>query len=225
MELQEKVKRAIGLGLYDKMTTPVLPGNIDQYVVAGNARRQMGEFPPSFALPQDAEVGGEFVPTDIYEMMIVLGNSMCPEGIKNGDEILLTDVVASQIAYGDFIVIKVDPEFYQFRHNGRTAHFKKKLRKALMPITGDMTVEQITTIMAEQHNEYLSESEMKDLSESLDEARSYYKSTPLYLSVTYHDGNIHYSLHPQSNIIHKVEVVARKKNEAVVFMRPADLFN
>lgn len=225
MELNETLKRVLALGLYDKMTTPKLPENIDQYVAAGNPRKQMADFPSYFPLPAMVEVGGENVPLNKMHLLIVSGNSMSPEGILNGDEVLLSKVQVCDVSYGDYIVIMVDPEFYQHRHHGKRPHFKSKLRKALMTVTKDMTIEQICDILSKRHNEYLSESEKDDMSDSLKEARDFYEETPLFLSVTYHDGNIHYSFHPQENIQYRVNVVARQTQQEIVFLSPDNLFN
>lgn len=225
MNFSGAAKIVMGLGFYHKMITPDLPENIDQYVVAGNARKQMSDFPDPFTLPEKTELNGKIIPIHSYPMLIVFGNSMSPEGIKNGDEVLLSSIKAHDAVFGDYIVIKVDPDFYQYRHEGKKPHFKSKLRKAMMMVSNNMSANDICAILAEHHNEYLSDAEKDDLEQSLEEARSFYRETPLFLSVTYHDGNIHYSLHPQSNIEYKVDIVARKVRKDVVFLSPNDLLN
>ena len=226
MNSKERIGRILSLGLYDKMTTPNLPDVIDKYVAAGNPGKSYSKFPAQLPLPHDFTIGKKSFHMEDYFRYIVSGNSMSPEGIFSGCELLASPVEDSRkISTGDYMVITVDKEFYKFRHHNRTPYFVQKLRKAIMPVSPTDTFEQLTSNLVDTFAEPFTNKEKKDLRDSLDEARKFYDGRELYISVTYHDGNIHYSFHPIENIRYKVDFVAYPSQKEPVVKEVSELYN
>jgi len=226
MELTERISRILALGLYDKMTEVKLPSNIDNYVAAGNPGKFQMDFPEPVNSMGAFMIGKSKCYTKDFLHDMVSGNSMLTDGIRSGHELLSRSIQGiEEVCAGDFIIIDVDKEFYKFRHHGRLPYFKKKLRRAIGEIFPGETADQIKGRLTDTFAEPFSKKERKDLRESLAEARSFYGDERLYMSITYHDGDMHYSFHPVVNIRSKVEAVAYKCEETVVFTEASKLYN
>lgn len=224
MEWKERISRFIALGMYDQMTTPELPENINHYVAAGNPGKSFSEYPSSLSIPDTFIMGKKQCKRQDYTIYTVSGNSMLPEGIRNGHELLTRSVVGNGgVACGDFIIISVDNSFYQFRHQGKKPHFVQKLRKAICKVDDDMSASQLCEQLKGTFAEPFEDKEKKDLRDSLAEARTFYGNTCLFLSATYHDGDIHFSFHPFNNICYRVEGVAYREGEEIKFKTAAEL--
>mgnify|MGYP002624123040 CR=1 FL=1 len=224
MDLKERISRVVTFGMYDRMTTPKLPNNVDHYVAAGNPGKTFSEYPASLVIPETFTMGRKQCSRQDYTLYTVSGSSMLPEGIYSGYELLTRRVNdCREIRLGDFITISVDRQYYKFRHHGKNPHFVRKLRKAICHVEEGMTVQQLYEMLKGTFAEPFEQKEKKDLRESLEEARSYYGNTPLFLSVTYHDGDIHYSFHPTENICCRVEGVACLENDKLTFKLSAEL--
>jgi len=223
MNLAERICRIIALGLYDRLTTPNLPANINHYVAAGNPGKTFPAYPDSMAIPDSFLMGKRKRQFREFVTYTVSGGSMLPDGICSGYELLTVPVTADAVRLGDYIVIGVDEAFYKFRHHGLIPHFSYKLRRAIGEIAQDATVETLQAMVEGTFAETLDSKELKDLGDSLAEARSFYGDTNLFLSVTYHDGDIHYSFHPSENIRNKVEGVAYMADGTPVFKDAMEL--
>lgn len=225
MTWKERLSRIIALGMYDRMTTPKLPSNVAHYVAAGNPGKTFSEYPVSLQIPDTFIMGKRECRRQDYTLYTVSGNSMLPEGICNGFELLTLPVTEVDVRLGDFIVIEVDRTYFQVRHRGRKSHFMHKLRRALCSVDDGMTAEQLCSRLNGTFAEPLDNKEKRDLRESLDEARRFYQNTRLFLSVTYHDGDIHYSFHPSDSIRYLVDGAAFKEGNTINYKTAAELAN
>ena len=226
MELTEKISRILALGLYDKMTEVKLPDNIDSYVAAGNPGKFQMDFPEQVNSMGSFMIGKSKCHTKDFFHDMVSGNSMLTDGIRSGHELLSRPIKdIEEVCAGDFIIIDVDKEFYKFRHHGRLPYFKKKLRRAIGEVFPGETAEQIEGRLTGTFAEPFSKKERKDLRDSLAEARSFYGDERLYMSITYHDGDVHYSYHPVMNIRSKVYAIAYKSDGSTVFIETSNLYN
>lgn len=223
MNWKERLSRIIALGMYDRMTTPQLPANVEHYVAAGNPGKLFSEYPESLQIPPTFTMGKKQCRREDYHLYTVSGNSMLPEGIRNGYELLTQPVAGDEVCLGDYIIIEVDGQYYQVRHKGKKSHFAQKLRRALCPVDVHITPAQLCEILKGTFAEPFDEKEKYDLNESLLEARSYYEDTPLFLSVTYHDGEIHYSFHPSASISFRVEGAAYLDGTVVKYKTAEEL--
>lgn len=226
MELTERISRFLALGLYDKMTEVKLPSNIDNYVAAGNPGKSLMDFPEPINSMGSFKIGKSIFHTNDFVHDTVLGNSMFTDGILSGYELLSRPIRSiEEVCEGDFIIIDVDREFYKFRHHGRVPYFKKKLRRAIGEVLPNETAEHIECRLVDTFAEPFRNKERKDLKDSLAEARSFYGTERLYMSITYHDGDMHYSFHPVVNIRSKVEAIAYKSEESIVLTEVSKLYN
>ena len=205
----EWLYRILALGLYDKLTTSPhseITENIDHYVAAGN--------PGKLGSISDSSLSSNFV-YESDDSFIVSGNSMFPDGIKDG-YILRTRPINSikeDIKCGNLIVISVDEDFYRMRHHGRSPIFKYKLRRAIMSVPLNISFEQLKDALVGTFAEVFSRRESNDLKESFVEAKKFYKDEELFLSATYHNGEIHYSFHPCNRIKKLVDAVSNQSNQ------------
>lgn len=221
MNKKEIFGRLASFGLYDKMTTPDLPDNVDEYVVAGNPGMGL-LFPKPIEVPDTFNMGGQECYKRDFTFLTVSGNSMSPCGIYSGYKLLLKPIhTHSEISVGDYIVIAVDKAFFKFRHHGQNPHFSKKLRRAIGSVYFDEKPEQLTQRLVGTFAEAFTPKERKDLRNSLAEARKFYSKKPLFLSATYHQGEIHYSFHPIENIKDKVAGAAftNENGEDISFVK------
>lgn len=225
MNWKERLSRIIAIGMYDCMTAPQLPHNIEQYVAAGNPGNASHEYPDSLPLPATFVMGGKKHNLQDYRLYTVSGNSMLPEGIHNGYELLTLPIAGEKVSFGDFIVIEVDRTYFQFRHHGKESQFKQKLRRAICGVDNAMTADELSNNLSGTFAEPLDDKEKVDLRDSLSEARSFYGDIHLFLSVTYHDGEIHYSFHPMSHIHSRVEGVAFSEGNNIKFKSASELSN
>ena len=217
MNITERISRIVALGLYDEMTTPDLPENFSHYVAAGNPGKT-SEFPESVIVPDSFKLGKDMCYKRDFNLYTVSGNSMSPGGILNGYELLTKPLVSlAEINVGDFILISVDDAFYCYRHKGRKSHFQQKLRKAIRPVSLSDTYEQLLESLVGTFAEAFTPKEKNDLLNSFVEARKFYKDADLFLSVTYHRSEIHYSFHPAKNVRSVVIGAAYKLKDVVMF--------
>ena len=211
--------RILAFGFYDTLTeipgADVIAKNNEHYVAAGNPGK-LGSSSESDLLNNANNV------SELTEdAFVVSGNSMLPDEIKEG-HILHTKPIndVGDIKQGNLIVIKVDEDFYRKRHHGRNPIFKYKLRRAIMPVPKDASFEQLRSDLVGTFAEIFFKRESKDLKKSFKEAKDFYKDEELFLSLTYHNGKIHYSFHPSKNIRKVVVAVFNKSYKKVDSIDP-----
>ncbi|MBD5195130.1 MAG: hypothetical protein HDS87_05360 [Bacteroidales bacterium] len=173
----------------------------DYYVAAGN--------PVKGVSLTDASV--EVFDCNNKRQLIVAGNSMAPRAIYDGDRITFTvydNPQEEKIERGTFVVINVDEEYY--RSHNKKSKFKNKLRCAICKVDPDISYPKFLEAVKQVEQTAYLEEYQKELENKFKDARAYYDpSEPLMLSVTYKNGEMHYSLHPVNLIKGKVEKVER----------------
>ena len=156
-------------------------------------------------LPKTIKTGsGNFIDVSKYTVFEVIGSSMSPEDISNGDKLLCELVTAEEattIQKGVFAIIEVDPAYYEAKH--KSLKYGYKLRHTLYNIPVGTSIEDlkeslkgVTTSIALPKNKKLLESKYK-------EALDFYKKCHLMLSLTYKEGVLRYSFHPVNLIKYK----------------------
>lgn len=211
------------LGLYNRLSREKqqhFQGNI---VAAGNPEKISNIKPSECDFPIEFMYKDQCYNLKDYHTYRVSGNSMSPEGIYSGDSLLAQQSKYSEIVSGDFIVIKVDHDFYKMRHQDYEPRHPFKLRKAIGIVTFEMTKEQVCAMLAEKYEELVLPEYNKAILDNLNEARKYYKQETLYASITYPDGKMHISFHAASLISDKVLIVGRIENGELRFFSPDEL--
>ena len=219
MSLEERIGRIVTVGLFDRITGVAhRPNNVDKYVAAGNPGIVAQKYPTPIDIPDTFIMGGKICYKNDYQYRTVFGNSMLVDGIHSGWELLLNPVKDGCIKQGDFIVISVDKEYFNHRHHTKVPLFQLKLRRAVGSISTDDTKESLCERLIGTFAEPLDENDQEDLGESMQDARSFYNNDELlFLSVTYHKTDIHYSFHPLNSIMYRVEGVAYLSGKGVEF--------
>ena len=140
----------------------------------------------------------------------VVGNSMLPKGIKDGDALLLEPYQGDNMPEnGDFIVIKVDDDYYK-QNNRKSSKYETKLRMALMSVPAGVTADNIIEQLRPWHKAIFVENYQDHLRAKYEKAKKFYKQRTLILSITYHDEFMRYSFHPADLIVGKAVLRARK---------------
>lgn len=133
-----------------------------------------------------------------YEVMQVLGNSMSPREINNGDLIFAKPYTAdADIKEGLLLIIEVDKDYYkEYKHE--EVYFEYKLRRSLIRVRRNMNLQDIVDKLKDiDHEDILLPRNMENLSEKFELARRAYPTEELILSTTYKNGVMKYSLHPE----------------------------
>ena len=176
-------------------------------VAAGDPALSVVTNVSEYEIPETLNLMGRQIESSKYNKYLVTGNSMLPKGVVDGDW-LLVDKSNDFNDYkeGDFLVIKVDKDYYK-KYNPKHVKYDYKLRRALMRVTCGMTAEQIVREVKNIHFELNIESNQKYMSDKYEKARKAYPNDELMLSTTYHDGRICYSFHPIELIIGKASIL------------------
>lgn len=150
--------------------------------------------------------------SDGLKQFVTCGNSMSPKDIDDGDNLLgrKFDMGADRINEGDFLILKVDPNYY----SGETPNYLHKLRCAIMTVPKDWSEQMIIDKMKEMDSqpEIWLRSYQKGLRTKLDKARRHYKNTDLILSCTYKNGRLCYSFHDLRFVEYKVIAQIKRDN-------------
>lgn len=225
MRVKERIGRIITFGLFDKITRVKQDSNnIERYVAAGNPGIVAQKYPHPIDIPDSFIMGGKKCQKEDYLYRTVFGNSMLVDGIHSGWELLLKPIEHREIKQGDFIVINVDKEYYMHRHSSNDPLFQLKLRRAIGEITSGETGMDLCKRLKGSFAEPLDSNDQEDLNDSLNDARTFYRnSEQLFLSITYHKADIHYSFHPTNSIVYGVVGVAKPSDNGVEFKLAEEL--
>lgn len=228
MNITERINRIITLGFYDRLTTPMSHVVVSHLVAAGNPGKYQAVSVFNYPLPSEIDYDGQIYNTRDAQTYSVSGSSMSPEDVYNGDELIVFPCNADEIQTGDYIVIEVDRKYFVHKH-GVEPVFKYKLRKALVPVPAGQNDEEIETRLIDNlvplYDELSLEEYQVELREDLRDALHFYGNVPLFASITYKEGRIHYSFHPQSAIKFRVVRIARKTRGDVELLCPVRTLN
>lgn len=149
---------------------------------------------------------------DICEFQVfeIIGSSMSPEGLDNGDYLLSVAVPSKDtpsLGKGTFAIIKVDPDYYNSK--GKELKYKYKLRHTLFNVPTGTTKELLMSSLKNLTASVALKKNQELLVSKYDEAISFYKDRSLMLSLTYKEGVLRYSFHPVDLIEYKARYVLK----------------
>ena len=140
--------------------------------------------------------------------------------ICNGDYLLSVPYHANDdIAKGTYLVIEVDKDYYRkFKHE--EAIFKMKLRRSLLKVGPDKSLDQIISELKDKdHEEIFLPRNQEILAEKFSLAKKAYPDDELMLSTTYKNGSLRYSFHPVRLIRYIVKYCVEVKHGEVKLAR------
>ena len=205
MKIKKVLRQIISFGMEDILNVDDNKKANPNAVIAGDPVHRIevtnGLFPLS-----DQEKKGLF-------QFYVDGNSMSPCNINSGDNLLALKIDSNtyQVQKGDFLILRVDPSYYQ----DEIPNYDYKLRRVIMPIKKEWTEEDIINKLKESDGEeqiWLYHYQ-KNLRKKYKKAKRHYTDCDLVLSCTYRNGLLDYSFHRLESIAYKVEKVIKKKNK------------
>ena len=157
-------------------------------------------------LPATVFIDGRQVTIADFEPFKVCGNSMSPQNIADGNILLVSQMPSCEYKEGDFLVIRVDPDYYK-RFNPKSTFYDYKLRKALLRLeVGVDENELISRLKEHDYTAYLEKMQQYAI-KKYKKAREAYPDKELMLSTTYHDGVLKYSFHPVDLIYGRADVL------------------
>lgn len=163
-------------------------------------------------LPESIIIDGIRIDTTQYEPFKVCGNSMLPQDIADGNTLLVSVLPDTEYRTGDFLVIRVDPEYYR-NYNPKAIFYNYKLRKALFRIKSGVDENELIGRLKEfDYSAYL-ENMQEYAIRKYKKARLAYPDKELMLSTTYHDGELKYSFHPIDLIYGRADVLFTSSNQ------------
>lgn len=164
-------------------------------------------------IPDNLQIGLDETVSE-YTLFEVMGSSMSPEGIANGDRLLCKKVSAEEaatIGKGVFAIIEVDPAYYKAKNKELKYGFK--LRHTLYNMPEGMSFEDLKDSIKDITTSIALEKNRELLKSKYEEAVAFYKNRHLMLSLTYREGILRYSFHPVDLIKYKA-VYILKHNDA-----------
>lgn len=187
MKFKSFIRQLVNFGMADILNEEyhaAAPANV---VAAGNPLHSADEESPVLEL-DESDVEG-------LSQFVVSGCSMSPLGIDDRDNLLAQKVTDQEyrIADGDFLVIKVDPDYYE----NEIPSFVYKLRCAIMPVHAGMQDAEIIEVLKSMDSqaEIWSKDCQQCLKDKLRKARAHYPTDDLVLSKTFKNGSLRYSFH------------------------------
>lgn len=137
MKFKSFIRQLVNFGMADILNEEyhaAAPANV---VAAGNPLHSADEESPVLEL-DESDVEG-------LSQFVVSGCSMSPLGIDDRDNLLAQKVTNQEyrVAEGDFLVIKVDPDYYE----NVKPNFVYKLRCAIMPVQAGMQESDIIEVL------------------------------------------------------------------------------
>lgn len=170
------------------------------------------------SLPATVTIDGQRVAIADFEPFKVCGNSMFPQNIADGNILLVRQMPSCEYKEGDFLVIRVDPDYYK-RYNPKSTFYDYKLRKALLRLEAGVDENELIARLKEHdYTAYLEKMQQYAI-KKYRKAREAYPDKELMLSTTYHDGELKYSFHPVDLIYGRADVLL--SNNKKLFLRAA----
>lgn len=166
-------------------------------------------------LPEKLKYDDEIIDVMSYTAFDVVGSSMSPEGISDGDRLLCEPIKEnSEIAPSTFIIIKTDEDYYRWKN--RELKFEYKLRCSLTGLPISQTIDELIEDLENKTNSILLPENQKILRAKFKDAHEFYDNEKgtrsLMLSITYREGALRYSFHPTSLVKYKAVYVLKNNN-------------
>ena len=177
----------------------------DTLVAAGDPASLFSSVVPDATLPLDIQekVRG-------LKRFMVRGSSMSPFGIAHGDVVYVEDI-ESGLKRDDIIVVKVDPAVYD-----QPIRFNHKMRRFLMDVPKDESLESVKNRLSEFHKEILVPEFQQRLKKKFDKTKGFYPDKDLCLSITFRNGDLRYSFHPRDLVEYKVKFIVSMETNSLV---------
>lgn len=181
-----------------------------ELVAAGDPSKVVLDNDPSLRLHEHFKIGNQDYRLSDFTVFRVMGSSMNPQGIANGD-FLLSERLSddSPINPNEYIIIEVDRDTYK-KYEDSTCNFK--LRKALLPVSPNDDIGVIIESLKNpqmRHNAILLDKYQTKFKQKYSKTRELYPNDVLISSVTYRDGEMFYSFHPRRFVQFKAVIKAR----------------
>lgn len=168
----------------------------DRLVAAGDPAKFLSAIDADIPIPEYVRVRVEGL-----KPFRVCGSSMSPCGISNGD-IIYAEKTNGTLKRNDFIIVVVDPKVYD-----EPVKFRRKLRRYLMDVNGNETLESIISRLSVFHKEILEPEYVERLKKKYDKTTRQYPHEDLCLSMTFRNGSLRYSFHPRRLVEYRVKFV------------------
>lgn len=140
---------------------------------------------------------------------------MVPKDISNGMVLLCSRIGETDrenIGKGKYLIVKVDPAYYQKKD--KNPSFKFKLRQSIADVPENPDFDTFLEGLKETEDSLLKAANQKALRKKFDEVYEYYSlDRPMVLSGTYRDGKIRYSFHPKDLVEYEAKYVVSKNND------------
>ncbi len=156
------------------------------------------------------------LPSEIQEKVMglkrfkVCGCSMSPFGISTGDIVYVNDL-SSGLNRDDIVIVKVDPEVYN-----RPIRFNHKMRRYLMDVAKDESIDSVKKRLSEFHKEILVPEFQKRLVKKFNKTKGFYPDRDLCLSITFRNGDLRYSFHPREFMEYKVKFIVSTDTKTLI---------
>lgn len=213
------LEQIVTLGQGEKLLRLTSPQGEMKCVAAGDPSKPSSNSVCDKTLPETVIVDGRQLNTAQYEPFLVCGNSMLPQDIADGNTLLVSvDHDDMDYSKDDFLIIRVDPEYYK-KYNPKSTFYAYKLRKALFRIEPGVNEEELIRRLKENDYTAYLECMQQYAIRKFRKARVAYPNSELMLSTTYHDGELKYSFHPVEFIYGRAEVLISNSNPR--FLRAA----
>ena len=185
------------LGYAKRSREKVIKDSVYPMVTAGDPCVYLRMAERSPRLGAEVRTNKSRIKTSDYTINQVLGNSMSPMDICNGDYLLSVPYHANDnIVKGTYLVIAVDKDYYR-RFKFEEAIFDMKLRRSLLKVEPGRSLDQIISDLKDtNHEEIFLPKNQEMLAEKYSSARKAYPADELMLSTTYKNGSLRYSFHP-----------------------------
>ena len=211
--MNEFFRQLLNFGMADILNEEKVTKASDSCVVAGD---------PASGSVNDVSLINMGVTLDKNKrQFVVCGNSMSPRNIDDGDNLIvsLINPLLDQINEGDFLVVNVDPTYYE----KEKPLFDYKLRCAIMVIEDGWSEEQIIEKLKEKDSqpEIWLGMYQRNLREKFRKARRHYPDGKLMLSCTYKSGLLCYSFHKLDFIKYRAEELIKPDNPQHVIILAA----
>lgn len=145
----------------------------------------------------------------------VEGSSMSPEDVSNGDKLLCRRVDAetiTSIGEGKFVIIAVDPKYYQVKN--KELKYDYKLRHTLFRVPLKISSDELIDSLKKVTSSIFLKENQENLKTKYSEVIKFYgDKRELMLSVTYRKGDLRYSFHPIDLIMYVAEYVLKHNGE------------
>ena len=208
-------EQIVTLGQGEKLLRLTTPQGDMKCVAAGDPSTPTSVSARDKVLPEAIMVDGERIETAQYEPFKVCGNSMLPQDIADGNTLLVSVLPIMDYKTGDFLVIRVDPDYYR-NYNPKTIFYDYKLRKALFRVAPDVTENELINRLKEYDYSAYLENMQEYAIRKYKRARLAYPDKELMLSTTYHDGELKYSFHPVDLIYGRADVLFTSTNQRLL---------